>query len=152
MASRTKPSWTHWSPTAFDTSAIARSWFYPSDAGPMAGLDRLARPPASLRIGPTISSNFSRMGSQIAGRRLRFTAFTPNRERLLFYSSVSLEQQFVHGCIQLLIVSISGASTLLRDNPSSSSASLLSPFVGFTYRVFASHHLKSSQVPYPSQN
>jgi hypothetical protein len=45
---------------------------------------------------------------------------------------------------------ITRASTLLRDDPPPSCASVLSPFVGPTYKVFPCHHMKSSQVPDPS--
>ena len=45
---------------------------------------------------------------------------------------------------------ITGASLLLQDDPPPSCASVLSPFVVHTYRVFPLHHMKSSQVPYPS--
>ena len=47
---------------------------------------------------------------------------------------------------------ITAASSLLRDSPSLSGASLLSPFVGYTYRVFALHHRPGSHVPRKSQN
>ena len=46
---------------------------------------------------------------------------------------------------------ITEPSTLLLDDPPPSCASILSPFVGLTYRVFSSHHMKSSQVPRISQ-
>ncbi len=45
---------------------------------------------------------------------------------------------------------ITGASSLLLDDPPSSRTSVLSPFVFPTYRVFPWHCMKSSQVPYPS--
>ncbi len=45
---------------------------------------------------------------------------------------------------------ITEASSLLRDDPPPSCASVLSPFVVPTYKVFPWHHMKSSQVPYLS--
>jgi hypothetical protein len=42
---------------------------------------------------------------------------------------------------------ITKASSLLLDNPPPSHASILSPFVDCTYRVFSYHHMKSSYVP-----
>src|SRR5271163_2042208 len=44
---------------------------------------------------------------------------------------------------------ITRVSTLLRDDPPPSCASVLSPFVVHTYKVFPWHHMKSSQVPHP---
>ena len=41
---------------------------------------------------------------------------------------------------------ITRTSTLLLDDPPPSYASVLSPFVGPTYKVFPWHHMKSSQV------
>lgn len=45
---------------------------------------------------------------------------------------------------------ITKASSLLRDDPPLACASVLSPFVVPTYKVFPWHHMQSSQVPYPS--
>src|SRR5664279_3188877 len=45
---------------------------------------------------------------------------------------------------------ITGASSLLPDDPPPSRTSVLSPFVFRTYRVFPWHCMKSSQVPCPS--
>jgi hypothetical protein len=45
---------------------------------------------------------------------------------------------------------ITGASTLLLDDPPPSCTSVLSPFVFCTYKVFPWHCMKSSQVPYLS--
>ncbi len=42
---------------------------------------------------------------------------------------------------------ITRISSPLRDGPPLADASLLSPFVGCTYRVFASHHRPGSHVP-----
>ena len=42
---------------------------------------------------------------------------------------------------------ITSGSSLLRDDPPSPCASILSPFVNHTYRVFSSHHRESSHVP-----
>jgi len=47
-------------------------------------------------------------------------------------------------------IPITGTSSLLQDDPPPSCASILSPFVGHTYRVFSSHHMKSSHVPQKS--
>lgn len=47
---------------------------------------------------------------------------------------------------------ITSASSLLLDDPPPSCASVLSPFVVHTYKVFPWHHMKSSQVPYRSLN
>lgn len=47
---------------------------------------------------------------------------------------------------------ITSASSLLLDDPPPSRASVLSPFVVHTYKVFPWHHMKSSQVPYLSLN
>jgi hypothetical protein len=44
-------------------------------------------------------------------------------------------------------IPITETSSLLRDDPPPSCASILSPFVGLTYKVFSSHHIKGSQVP-----
>ena len=46
--------------------------------------------------------------------------------------------------------SVTGASSLLLDDPPPSRTSVLSPFVFPTYRVFPWHCMKSSQVPSPS--
>ena len=45
---------------------------------------------------------------------------------------------------------ITSASSLLPDDPPPPCASVLSPFVFRTYRVFPWHRMKSSQVPCPS--
>jgi len=45
---------------------------------------------------------------------------------------------------------VTGASSLLLDDPPPSRTSVLSPFVFPTYRVFPWHCMKSSQVPSPS--
>src|SRR5215471_9107121 len=45
---------------------------------------------------------------------------------------------------------ITTSSSLLRDDPSPSCASILSPFVVSTYKVFSWHHMKSSHVPQKS--
>jgi len=45
---------------------------------------------------------------------------------------------------------ITRSSPLLRENPPPPGASILSPFVGFTYRVFSLHHPESSHVPQKS--
>ncbi len=45
---------------------------------------------------------------------------------------------------------VTGASSLLLDDPPPSRTSVLSPFVFPTYRVFPWHCTKSSQVPSPS--
>ena len=42
---------------------------------------------------------------------------------------------------------ITRSSSLLRENPPPPRASILSLFVGCTYRVFSSHHAESSHVP-----
>jgi len=42
---------------------------------------------------------------------------------------------------------ITGPSSLLQDDPPPSCASILSPFVVLTYRVFSYHHRKGSHVP-----
>jgi hypothetical protein len=42
---------------------------------------------------------------------------------------------------------ITRSSSLLRDDPPPPCASILSPFVDSTYRVFSSHHPESSHVP-----
>ncbi len=47
---------------------------------------------------------------------------------------------------------ITSDSSLLRDNPPSPCASILSPFVDHTYRVFSSHHRESSHVPAKSRD
>jgi hypothetical protein len=47
---------------------------------------------------------------------------------------------------------ITRASSLLRDDPPPSHASILSPFVRYTYRVFSYHHVKSSYVLQKSPN
>jgi hypothetical protein len=52
----------------------------------------------------------------------------------------------------LRFTSITEASTLLRDDPPPACASVLSPFVDPTYKVFPWHHMQSSQVPYLSPN
>jgi len=45
---------------------------------------------------------------------------------------------------------ITASSTLLQDDPPPSCASILSPFVVHTYRVFSWHRMKSSHVPQKS--
>src|SRR5215471_4060887 len=45
---------------------------------------------------------------------------------------------------------VTTSSSLLRDDPSPSCASILSPFMVDTYRVFSWHHMKSSHVPQKS--
>ncbi len=45
---------------------------------------------------------------------------------------------------------ITGASSLLPDDPPPPYTSVVSPFVFRTYRVFLWHCMKSSQVPYPN--
>ena len=45
---------------------------------------------------------------------------------------------------------ITGASSLLPDDPPPPYTSVVSPFVFRTYRVFPCHCMESSQVPYPS--
>src|SRR3984893_1808760 len=45
---------------------------------------------------------------------------------------------------------ITASSSLLRDDPPPSRASILSPFVVNTYRVFSWHHMKGSHVPQKS--
>ncbi len=47
---------------------------------------------------------------------------------------------------------ITGPSSLLQDDPPPSCASILSPFVVLTYRVFSYHHRKGSHVPRKSLN
>jgi len=47
---------------------------------------------------------------------------------------------------------ITRTSSLLQDDPPPSCASILSPFVVLTYRVFSSHHMKSSHVLQKSPN
>jgi len=47
---------------------------------------------------------------------------------------------------------ITGPSSLLQDDPPPSCASILSPFVVLTYRVFSYHHRKGSHVPHKSLN
>ena len=47
---------------------------------------------------------------------------------------------------------ITGPSSLLQDDPPPSWASILSPFVVLTYRVFSCHHLTASHVPHKSLN
>jgi hypothetical protein len=45
---------------------------------------------------------------------------------------------------------ITRTSSLLQDDPPPSWALILSPFVGFTHRVFSYHHMKGSHVPQKS--
>ena len=47
---------------------------------------------------------------------------------------------------------ITRTSSLLRDGPPPASASLLSPFAGYAYRVFTWHHRQGSHVLYQSQD
>ena len=47
---------------------------------------------------------------------------------------------------------ITGPSSLLQDDPPPSCASILSPFVVLTYRVFSYHHRTGSHVPHKSLN
>ena len=66
------------------------------------------------------------------------------RSRLLPVSR--LAATFVELSHPLCSTPITGASTLVRDDPPPSCASVLSPFVDLTYKVFPWHHMKSSQV------
>jgi hypothetical protein len=47
---------------------------------------------------------------------------------------------------------ITGSSSLLQDDPPPFGASILSPFVVLTYRVFSYHHRTGSHVPHRSLN
>ena len=47
---------------------------------------------------------------------------------------------------------ITRTSSLLQDDPPPPRASILSPFVGLTYRVFSYHPVKGSHVPQKSPN
>jgi hypothetical protein len=74
----------------------------------------------------------------------------PGRERLLLVAQ--LAKSSVELSHPLGSTPITEVSTLLLDDPSSPCASLLSPFAGQAYKVFACHRTKISQVQHSSLN
>jgi hypothetical protein len=75
---------------------------------------------------------------------------TDRRGRQMLFPVSRLAAAFSELGHPLRSILITRTSTLVRDDPPPACASVLSPFVVPTYKVFPWHHMKSSQVPYPS--
>ena len=128
--------------TPFNRNVHHRSCFH-LKAGSAGGIS----PPAAHR---TVRKRLHLHGSSQPFPCHLAVAKRRGRSRLLPVSR--LAATFVELSHPLCSTPITGASTLVRDDPPPSCASVLSPFVDLTYKVFPWHHMKSSQVPYPSPN
>jgi hypothetical protein len=77
----------------------------------------------------------------------------PSRHRAIgFLPVIWLTHTLYELTHPLRSILITRTSSLLQDDPPPSWASILSPFVVLTYRVFSSHPVKSSHVPQKSPN
>ena len=114
---------------------------------PIAGSAGGIPPPAAHR---TVRKPLGLYGSSQPFPCLLATAKRLRKLMLLLVSQLAMTlAKLVH---PLRSTSITEASTLLRDGPPPACASILSPFVDLTYKVFSSHHMQSSQVPYSRQD
>ena len=106
-------------------------------------------------ISPPAAHRTVRKPLDLHGSSQPFTChltMTSRRGRSMLIPVARLTTIFSELSHPLRSILITRTSTLLRDNPPPACASVLSPFVVPTYKVFPWHHMKSSQVPYPSQN
>jgi hypothetical protein len=90
----------------------------------------------------SLSTHTARASHTLEASRLQVDAEKKGSLPVIWLAFALLE--LAHPLRSILITR---TSSLLQDDPPPSQASILSPFVDYTYRVFSSHPVKSSYVP-----